>query len=301
MKLFRSLLVLTLFFVLVGCDKTIEESSLVQRNGLYYQINTTEPFTGSVISYHDNGQIKLSFNIEKGLKEGLFEEFYDNGQLFSSVNYFMDGKEGTEHVYYTNGTIQYVNRYKNNLLHGVKETYYEEIGVLMTKEHYDKGLLKDISYYSAIDPGVEFLTCITSFDEDADRFLENDSTVSLRIKGKYFTNGKIIWPDSLEEEIYYKKSTGKTFTGIVYTKFRDYSYDREDYFETLDERFYVKDGIPHGPYESFLNGDPRQQGNLVWGRKSGLWKYFNEDGTLEKKKCWEKDKAVDMSFCKGQE
>ena len=97
--------------------------------------------------------------------------------------------------------------------------------------------------------------------------------------------------------------------------------------DQLAGRGHMKNGLEHGMYEFFWeNENIMFRGSMFEGKrigleeefydngnlervgsfdnnsqKLGLWKYFNEDGTLEKKECWEKDKAVDMSFCKGQE
>ena len=110
MKLF--ILLITIF--LTACsDNNIDESELVVRKDIHYQINSDKPFTGSVSSYHENGQKKNLGTYKKGLKDGLSEESFPNGQLLSSVNYFMGGKEGVEKKYYENGNIRFVNNYKN--------------------------------------------------------------------------------------------------------------------------------------------------------------------------------------------
>jgi antitoxin component YwqK of YwqJK toxin-antitoxin module len=69
------LLILLITVFLIACtDNTIDESELVVRNDIHYQINSNKPFTGSVTSYHENGQKKNMVTYKRGLKDGLSEE-----------------------------------------------------------------------------------------------------------------------------------------------------------------------------------------------------------------------------------
>ena len=304
--LYSVILILTV--ILVGCEKTIDESELVVRKDIHYQINSDKPFTGSVFSYHDNGQVKTSRIYKKGLKEGLFEEFYDNGQLLSSVNYFMGEKEGVENIYFENGNIHFIKNYKNNLLTGVKETYFEN-GQVNLKEKFESGILKDFSRYD--EDGNEILIFIDYWDDDYDWFLSKTSEIILKIGDSVIREGKIEGDGSIWE--HFKRTTGEPFTGLVVSY-----YDSGE----LNGRGYVKNGVEHGVYETFHksgvifcrgnmsegrseglgecfyeNGNLEVQGHFINDNRVGIWKYFNEDGTFKEKKCYQNDKEVDMSFC----
>jgi len=307
MKTLLYSVILTLTVILVGCEKTIDESELVERKDIHYQINSDKPFTGSVFSYHDNGQVKTSGTYKKGLKEGLFEEFYDNGQLLSSVNYFMGEKEGVENIYFENGNIHFIKNYKNNLLNGVKETYFEN-GQVVLKEKFESGVLKDFSRYD--EDGIEFLIFSIDMNDDYNWFLSKTSQIILKIGDSIIREGEIkvdgVWE-------FLKRTTGEPFTGLIVSY-----YDSGE----LYDRGYVKNGLEHGVYETFYesgvieyrgnmsegkseglsesfyeNGNLEEEGHNINGKMVGIWEYFNEDGTFKEKKCYQNGEEVDMSFC----
>ena len=203
---------ITLSLVLVGCDNNIDESELVVRNDIHYQINSDKPFTGSVTSYHENGQKKNLGTYKKGLKDGLSEEFFSNGQLLSSVNYFMGGKEGVEKKYYENGNIQFVNNYKNSRLDGLKETYFDN-GQLELKENYENGKLKE-TLVRYDESGNEILILSFSRDDDSNFILLSDSEVVIRIGGNIIREGKVEGDEIWE---YLRKSNEEPFNGLIVT------------------------------------------------------------------------------------
>lgn len=278
---YPSLLILSL--ILIGCDKTIDISELVERKGVHYQINSNKPFDGTVFSHHENGQVKTSGNYEKGLKEGLFEEFYDNGQLLYSVNYFMGEKEGVEKTYFENGNIHFISNYKNNLLTGVKETYFEN-GQMNLKEKYKDGVLEDITRFN--QSGDEILTISFYIDGNYARSLSKSSEVILKIGDNIIREGKIegdgVWK-------YLKRSTGEPFTGFI-NNYKDNGQ--------LRDRGYIENGMLHGVIESFHDNEViKERLNMYDGKIEGLYETFHENGNLKQKKCYQNDEEVEMSFC----
>ena len=95
-----------------GCSKEVPRDQLVERQGIYYEVNSQTPFSGRVVSYHENGQLKAKVNYNKdGEQHGPSEYYHENGQLFSRSNW------------------------KNNYIHGLNEYYYEN-GELESKRCY---------------------------------------------------------------------------------------------------------------------------------------------------------------------
>ena len=87
-------------------SKEVLLDQLVERDGMYYEVNSTTPFTGSVEDYYDNGQLEYKENYKNGILDGLYEDFYENGQLDERGNY-KDGKEnGLWEKYYENGELE---------------------------------------------------------------------------------------------------------------------------------------------------------------------------------------------------
>jgi len=72
----------------------LENGELLERDGLLYKPNSTEPLTAKVEQFDENGQ-----PID-GKKEGLFQWWYDNGQLKQECTY-VDGKlDGVKQNWY---------------------------------------------------------------------------------------------------------------------------------------------------------------------------------------------------------
>ena len=110
------ILVLLLVF---GCSKEPVnlETFLVEKNGVYYTLDTTKPYSGPVFSNYKN--------INKKLSEG----------------YLRDGKKDGKWIYsYQNGQIKIEGNYKDGELDG-KVTYYHEWGLIDRVEEYENGEL----------------------------------------------------------------------------------------------------------------------------------------------------------------
>ena len=51
--------------------------------------STGEPYTGTAVSYFDNGQLKKKQIYVDGLPHGISEEYYPNGQKFFVTAFFV--------------------------------------------------------------------------------------------------------------------------------------------------------------------------------------------------------------------
>ena len=163
MKKLTSIIILSLSVLLnLGYGNVVQKSELNFRNGTYYPINSDKPYSGKIVSYYENGQLKSSTGLKNGELDGLCENYYENGQLESSSTYkdgkldglmelfkingklnllinFKEGKEDGEYKsYYENGQLQQSVRYKNGEYHGLKVGYYEN-GQLSSLESYKNG------------------------------------------------------------------------------------------------------------------------------------------------------------------
>ena len=96
----KYLLILScLLFTSVGWSKDVSLDDLVQRDGLYYEKFTKDPFTGNVVG-------KEQGKISKGKIDGEWISYWDNGQLMSQQNY-KDGLKDGEHLdYFENGKLR---------------------------------------------------------------------------------------------------------------------------------------------------------------------------------------------------
>ena len=103
---------------------------VVERNGITYQINQSNPFYGTVKFYHtgfygDKLSLYVVVTYIDGKKNGSVESYHENGQVWDKGNY-KDGKlDGPFEKYYQNGQLEYKKTYKDGKQHGLVESYDE--------------------------------------------------------------------------------------------------------------------------------------------------------------------------------
>jgi len=118
-------LLIAMLIAIGGCTKEVPSDQLVERGGLVYEVNSQTPFTGSVLGYYENGQLKEKGNIKDGKLDGLVERYYENGQLKEKGNIKDGMRDGLYESYYENGQLKEKRNYKEDQLHGLWEYYYE--------------------------------------------------------------------------------------------------------------------------------------------------------------------------------
>lgn len=114
------IMVLTIF----GCGE-VDYTKLQNRNGIYYMINSKEPFTGKTKNYDSLKNIKEEIIFKDGLKNGKYKLYYKNGQLKEKSNYKDNKYDGECRIYYENGQIAEIRNYKNGQIEGKYERYYK--------------------------------------------------------------------------------------------------------------------------------------------------------------------------------
>ena len=101
----KKLLILTCLLILSSCAKEIPSEQLVKRQGVFYEINTTTPFTGNTVGYHKNGQLKSKANYKNGERDSLWESYYENGELEIKANYKDGERDGLWEYYDEDGQL----------------------------------------------------------------------------------------------------------------------------------------------------------------------------------------------------
>ena len=99
----KKILTVLCLVLLVSCSNEVPPDELVERDGITYEVNSTTPFTGSSVSYHENGQLSTKVNIKNGKPDGLMENYYENGQLWEVIPYKDGVPDGSGESYYENG------------------------------------------------------------------------------------------------------------------------------------------------------------------------------------------------------
>ena len=84
----KQLLTILCLVFLVSCSNEVPPSQLVERQRIKYEINSTTPFTGSSVSYHDNGQLKEKINYDEIIF--MTPEFFIKSEEFITELYEKD-------------------------------------------------------------------------------------------------------------------------------------------------------------------------------------------------------------------
>ena len=112
----KHLILITLtLMLLVACSQepvVVPLDSTVERQGIRYQVNSQEPFTGVGEEYYENGQLRVRFNYKAGELDGLCEWYYENGQLNERANYKARLYDGLVEDYFENGQLKSKVNYK---------------------------------------------------------------------------------------------------------------------------------------------------------------------------------------------
>ena len=109
-------LLLIVLLLIVGCSKKPinYETSLIERDGVYYTNDTNEPYSGPVFSLDKNGRNNRESILEDG-KMITYKDFvwYENGQKMSEISY-KDGEwDGLYTYWYKNGQKESEGTFKD--------------------------------------------------------------------------------------------------------------------------------------------------------------------------------------------
>lgn len=87
----NSILILISLLFVPGCEK--EVTSLQDRGGVKYEVNSETSFRGKLVKKYENGQKTVEEHYKDGKLDGLYTYWYKNGQkmlnLMTSVNRLM--------------------------------------------------------------------------------------------------------------------------------------------------------------------------------------------------------------------
>ena len=147
MKLPLATTLLTLCFVLMGCNKELPvfDGEVLKRDGLLYKPDSTVPLTAKVEHFHKNGQLKTQYSAIEGKREGLVKDWYENGQLYTESTWMKGELNGVYRNWRENGQLRQELPYVNDKLQGVGN-FWRENGQSLTPKCYKAGEETDMSY-----------------------------------------------------------------------------------------------------------------------------------------------------------
>jgi antitoxin component YwqK of YwqJK toxin-antitoxin module len=140
MKLNRTLVAILAIVLLAVCSKSINSQQLQDREGLVYEVNDAEPYTGKLVVFHENGQKREERNYVDGKAQGKQEEWYEDGQKWSEKNYLNGKEHGSYERWYENGQKMLEEHYIDGQPHG-KRIVWAENGKILAEVNYVDGVL----------------------------------------------------------------------------------------------------------------------------------------------------------------
>ena len=81
------------FFVtiLLSCSpievKTVSSDQLIERDEITYEKFSDTPFTGNLLDFYKNGQLKEKRSYKNGKEDGAYERYFEDGQLWDKGSY----------------------------------------------------------------------------------------------------------------------------------------------------------------------------------------------------------------------
>src|SRR6056300_1395984 len=114
MRPMNRLSLVLLIALLTACAKEVEQSQLVYRRGICYEINSTTPFTGTGTEHHENGQLKSKETYSDGKLDGVSEFYYENGHLEGLKTYKHNKLNGVVEAYNKHGRLLYKGTYNDD-------------------------------------------------------------------------------------------------------------------------------------------------------------------------------------------
>lgn len=279
------------YFENIDSFDLINDSIPNGRYNAYYNDKSTLAFTvyfhhfkvnGMMYSYSKKGVNQSVVSFKNGIAHGPYILYYDNNKVKEIGNYLNGEPDGVAFSYFENGKIRQLNNYKNGRREGLVESYYLNENIQSSGVYqYDYRIGKHTIFYP--DGNVWFqdtfvdsirqkeIQKIEKWEEEATASELNFSIHSI----EYDESGNKISEDFYNDfEIikiieYYLNGKVKTIT----------NYIGSHYGSCLELSYDIKEGLST---EYFLNGNKKSEGNYNHNKKSGDWRYWNQNGKLIK-------------------
>ena len=114
----KKLLPILFVLIITSCSKEVPSDQLVIRDGIFYEVNSQTPFSGTSLSYNNDGQLEYREHFKDGKVDGLVEEYHENGQLKVRTNYKDGKRDGLRETFDVNGNPVSKGNYTDGELDG---------------------------------------------------------------------------------------------------------------------------------------------------------------------------------------
>ena len=304
---FNKLFSLFFLLILASCSNpdpiSTSSDKLIKRNNVSFFEDSNTPFTGEVVDYHSNKNLKMTGNFIDGKKEGQwniyffeprygksvkeFEEFYTNGKKNGKfIRFEPDGKRIISSSEWSNGV------FKETLFFGQVMDGSGRTGSLKRRIYHKNNKIYQIKYPETINDQ-EVLVDKDYKGKIYCQVTDKQTNFIIKRKGDHrneeYTDGKIYFEDGLSfrtwKDCELNGETEDWTTGR--TKKGFYKDDRKTgkwtYFDfntgglTKIENY--KEDKLHGlvqEYDNDGNGILLYETEYIDGKKDGLKNYYNE-------------------------
>jgi antitoxin component YwqK of YwqJK toxin-antitoxin module len=127
----RLLLIVLPLLLIVGCSKQEPinyETTLIERDGVFYTKDTNKPYSGSIFSLDSKGRNKIEGVLENGKlithKKLEWDDYGQNVYKLSEINYKDGIENGLFTRWYDNGQKEYINTWKDGKEDGLYTSWY---------------------------------------------------------------------------------------------------------------------------------------------------------------------------------
>lgn len=126
----NKLIIIFVLFFCISCDKEpliVDENStrILFENGLV--LHDKVPFSGSLISYYDNAEVKSKKQYVEGKLYGIVEKWYPDTKK-QTIRFYKNGvKIGYHQAWWANGNTKFEFQFnKEGEHHGISNEYFED-------------------------------------------------------------------------------------------------------------------------------------------------------------------------------
>jgi hypothetical protein len=103
----------------------IEPQLKKEKDGLYYELKKTEPYTGSYRAWFENGERAWDGTVQQGRLQGKYSQWFAQKDTLQVEGVYKDGKRDGEWILlYFNGNKEMVTVYEDGVMK--KAVYYSE-------------------------------------------------------------------------------------------------------------------------------------------------------------------------------
>ena len=124
----RLLLIVLPLLLIVGCSSPEPinyETTLVERDDVYYTKDTNKPYSGQVFSLYDDGKKKGEGTLKDGKEDGKWTYFHSNGQKFREGTYKNEKEDGLWTRWYESGQKWEEGTFKDGKGEGLRTSWWE--------------------------------------------------------------------------------------------------------------------------------------------------------------------------------